>query len=123
MAEAKSTAGKIWYEGSCHCGGVKYKVYHIPLEKTKVTKCNCSICTKNGYLLVHPKREEVVFLQGYETLKSYKFGTGKVDHKFCPSCGSSVMIDLNNSFAIWGDALGMNVRVLSSSRDWIVCMC
>ena len=111
MDEAESTADKIWYDGNCHCGAVKYKVHHVPFERTTLSKCNCSICTRNGYLMSYPKRDEVVFLQGYETLKNYNFGSGTVDHKFCPLCGSSVMIDLNKAFMdSFGDALAMNVR-------------
>ena len=124
MAESGSTADKIWYDGNCHCGAVKYRVHHIPLEDKVVADCNCSICIRNGYLMIHPKREEVVFLQGYETLRNYKFGSGKLDHKFCPSCGSSVMIDFNQAFMNYhGDALAMNVCAPGSSLSWMVFVC
>ena len=35
------------YRGGCHCGRVAYEVTGV-LEKAE--QCNCSICTKKGYL-------------------------------------------------------------------------
>ncbi|KAL9066304.1 MAG: hypothetical protein Q9161_007680 [Pseudevernia consocians] len=84
---------KVWYEANCHCGAVKYKVNTPSLETQKVTNCNCSICCKNGYLNVYPKRAEVVFHRGEDHMKGYSFGTKKYMHKFCPTCGSSLFVD------------------------------
>ena len=87
--------GKLWYEANCHCGAVKYKVKLPNLETHLVTSCNCSICTKNGYFNVYPSPDEVIWHSGYDTLKDYRFGKKKLDHKFCPSCGSSILIDFH----------------------------
>ncbi|KAK4693902.1 hypothetical protein P7C71_g3582, partial [Lecanoromycetidae sp. Uapishka_2] len=54
------------------------------------------ICTKNGYFLVYPSPDEVVWHSGYQTLKDYRFGKKELDHKFCPNCGSSILIDFHN---------------------------
>lgn len=67
-------------------------------------RCNCSICTKNGYYLVYPLAKDVVFHQGEDHLKSYRFGNQKAEHRFCPTCGSSVLINANH-----GEKLAMNV--------------
>jgi hypothetical protein len=47
---------------------------------------------------------------GYENLKDYFFGPMKKAHKFCQTCGSSVMIDfLRESGDTRGDVVAMNV--------------
>lgn len=51
-----------------------------------------------GYLLVYPKREDVVFQNDSEArLKDYFFGKKNKPHRFCPECSSSVLIDFKNS--------------------------
>ncbi len=37
------------YEGGCHCGAVQYEVTIEP--PTKAYNCNCSICSRAGWLL------------------------------------------------------------------------
>jgi hypothetical protein len=93
------------YPGNCHCGAVRYTV-RIPslLADHKVTSCNCSICVRNGYLFVYPEREHLTFHAGYDHLHSYRFGAKKKPHKFCPTCGSSVLGEAS-------DRLGLNVSV------------
>ena len=48
MSETKT------YEGSCHCGKVRYTV---ETDLARVIECNCSICRRTGTLLtfVHHK--------------------------------------------------------------------
>lgn len=38
----------------------------------------------------------MIFHSGYDTLKDYRFGRKQFDHKFCPACGSSILIDFHN---------------------------
>ena len=92
------------YDASCHCGTVKYRINLPDLSSHQVNCCNCSVCTKNGYLLVYPKPSEVEWHQGYDTLKAYKFGHKKLTHKFCGNCGSSILIDFHDA-----EKLGVNV--------------
>lgn len=93
MTDKPIPEGKQVYEGSCQCGAVAYTVVLNPIENASVTTCGCSICTRNGYALVYPRRDRVTWLRGYDTLKSFRFGPKRVDHKFCPECGSSVLHD------------------------------
>ncbi|KAF3051958.1 hypothetical protein E8E11_008821 [Didymella keratinophila] len=82
------------YKASCHCGAFAYDVTTAPLdtEDTEVVRCNCSICTCNGYLLIYVPDDNVTFTKGqFEDLKSYTFATHSVAHYFCPTCGSSCM--------------------------------
>jgi len=96
--EPSSEEKKI-YAGRCHCGEIKFTVALPPLETgaTSVMQCNCSICTKNGYLLVYPPVSDVTFQTGEEKLSSYTFGSKMRPHKFCPMCGTAIMIDISKS--------------------------
>ncbi|KAK4977894.1 hypothetical protein LTR42_002269 [Elasticomyces elasticus] len=90
------------YEGNCHCGNIKYTVTLpealAPEGSGEICRCNCSICTKNGYYLVYPKRADVHFLDDSESkLKAYFFGKKNKPHRFCPECSSSILIDFANS--------------------------
>lgn len=60
------------YKASCHCGTFAYDVTTAPLyhEDTEVVHCNCSICTRNGYLLIYVPDDQVTFHKGqFEDLK------------------------------------------------------
>lgn len=99
------------YDANCHCGAVRFTVKLSPLlAQQKPVCCNCSICSKNGYMLVYPLRQDLVLTQGEDVLKSYSFGKGQNQHKFCGECGSSVFFDPR--MAEHGqepDLLGVNV--------------
>lgn len=58
-------------------------------------------------MLVYPAPREVVFHSGYDTLKDYRFGKKQFDHKFCPDCGSSILIDFHNP-----ERLAVNARMI-----------
>ena len=71
-------------EGGCHCGRVRFRV---TADLTRVTDCNCSICTKKGFLhlIVQPERFEL--LSGRDELTTYQFNTRTAKHIFCKHCG------------------------------------
>jgi len=72
------------YEGGCHCGRVRFRV---TADLADVTYCNCSVCTKKGFLhlIVPPERFEL--LRGKDDLTTYEFNTRTAKHFFCRSCG------------------------------------
>ncbi|HLK10671.1 MAG TPA: GFA family protein [Candidatus Binatia bacterium] len=72
------------YEGGCHCGAVRFRV---SADLAEVSECNCSICSKKGYLhlIVPPERFEL--LRGRDALATYRFNTGVAQHHFCGRCG------------------------------------
>src|SRR4051812_47461593 len=72
------------YQGSCHCGRVRFRV-SAALEN--VTRCNCSICRKKGFLhlIVPPAQFEL--LAGRDDLAVYEFNTKTAKHQFCRHCG------------------------------------
>jgi hypothetical protein len=98
-------------KANCHCGRVTFVA--PPLTVHEVNSCNCSICTRNGFLGVYPERKDVIFHTGYDHLSTYRFGKKRVSHKFCPSCGSSILVDFNGA-GPFGLELGINVSIASS---------
>jgi hypothetical protein len=72
------------YEGSCHCGNVRYRVAS---DLGFVISCNCSICRRKGTLLtfVTPDKFELVSGEGAQT--DYQFNTMNIHHLFCSTCG------------------------------------
>lgn len=72
----------VVHRGSCHCGAVRFEV-DGPLDE--VLDCNCTICTKKGFLhwIVPPTRFRL--LSG--ELATYTFGTHTAKHTFCARCG------------------------------------
>ena len=73
------------YRGGCHCGRVKFEVTSVPPAHIEV--CNCSICTKKGYLHWTVERDAFRLLTPQSDLTTYSFNTGVAKHHFCPHCG------------------------------------
>lgn len=82
--------------------------------------CNCSICSRNGYLLVYPERSRVHIKSGEEALKDYSFGVRRNLHKFCGKCGSSVFFDprMKEFGEAPPDLLGINVSFKCDLIVW-----
>jgi hypothetical protein len=72
------------YKGSCHCGKV---AYDVDGEIDQVTQCNCSICTKRGYLFWFVPRANLHLQSAESDLSTYTFNRHNIQHKFCPTCG------------------------------------
>ena len=68
-------------EGSCHCGGVRLTVPHAP---EWVGACNCSICSKTGWLVAYYP-DDAVTVEG-ET-RTYIWGDRMIGLHHCPTCG------------------------------------
>ena len=74
MAEGEATKT---YRASCHCGAFIFEV-RAP-EITSAAACNCSICTKKGYLWTIPG-EPMTIVKGDGSLKEYTFGPKRTVH-------------------------------------------
>lgn len=80
------TAGDmLTHKGGCHCGKVRFEV-DAPAD-LEVLDCNCSICSKTGYLHLIVPRSRFRLLAGEEALSTYTFNTGTAKHYFCATCG------------------------------------
>jgi hypothetical protein len=75
----------VLHTGGCHCGRVRFEV-RAP-ARLKVSDCNCSICSKSGYLHLIVPKSHFRLLQGEESLTTYTFNTGTAKHLFCSTCG------------------------------------
>jgi hypothetical protein len=73
------------YTGSCHCGAVTFEV-EAP-ESVELERCNCSICTKSGYLHMIVPGSRFRLLTGREAITTYRFNSGVAEHSFCRVCG------------------------------------
>ncbi|MEW5862059.1 MAG: GFA family protein [Pseudomonadota bacterium] len=73
------------HRGSCHCGAVRIEV-EAP-EEVEVTECNCSICSRTGYLHLIVPKSAMRLVSGEDQLTLYTFNTGTAKHYFCRVCG------------------------------------
>lgn len=73
------------YNGSCHCGAVRYSV-ELDLSQP-VISCNCSMCQRSGTLLSFAPKEKFTLEQGSDSLTDYQFNKHVVHHNFCKVCG------------------------------------
>lgn len=98
----------IKHTGGCHCGRVRFEVT-APARIT-VSECNCSICSKSGYLHLVVPAERFKLLAGADSLTTYTFNTGTAKHLFCKVCGiKSFYVPRSHP-----DGFSVNARCLDS---------
>lgn len=73
------------YQGSCHCGAVRYEAKSPPIEQAM--SCNCSMCRRKGSLLAFIPATDFTLQSGGELLTDYQFNKHVLHHLFCRSCG------------------------------------
>jgi hypothetical protein len=84
--EPRSTNNElIKHTGGCHCGRVRFEV--LAPARLEVSECNCSICSKTGYLHLIVPKSRFKLLSGAESLTTYEFNTRTAKHLFCSVCG------------------------------------
>ena len=128
MSTSEQPANKVWYDANCHCRRVRLRLHVSPLypsaeeggspaEPAKIINCNCSICTKNGYLNIYPDDPDgdVEWVSGKDELNRYEFAKGNVGHLFCPNCGSSIVLLVDTSKWEKGGRPKVGVNVSSPS--------
>jgi hypothetical protein len=100
--------GLIKHLGGCHCGRVQFEVQAA--AEIEAIECNCSICTKSGYVHLIVPKSRFVLLRGGEFLSTYGFNTGVAKHLFCKVCGiKSFYVPRSNP-----DGYSVNVRCLEA---------
>lgn len=70
--------------GSCHCGNVSFDVEGEP---SNVIECNCSHCSRKGYLLWFVPRDKLTLHTPPQAMATYRFNKHVIDHMFCTNCG------------------------------------
>lgn len=73
------------YQGRCHCGALQFEVEAA--EDLALHECNCSMCSKVGYLHLIVPRAKFRLLSGQDNITTYTFNTGVAKHTFCQTCG------------------------------------
>jgi hypothetical protein len=72
------------FEGGCHCRLVRFSVV---VRNLVALDCNCSVCTKKGFLHVIVPKNDFTLVSGARDLTTYTFNTGVAKHTFCRVCG------------------------------------
>lgn len=75
------------YQGSCHCGAVKFSYQGGKIEKG--LRCTCSMCTRKGAMMsteVIPSDSLKIEARD-NALALYQFGAKTAKHYFCNQCG------------------------------------
>lgn len=96
------------YTGGCHCKKVQYEVDIENFDQ--VISCNCSICSKRGWILTFVPATSFRLISGEDELTEYQFNKKMIHHLFCKTCGTA-------SFGKGSDGQGnemvaINVRCL-----------
>lgn len=79
-----SLGGIMIYKGSCHCKAVTFEI-EAP-NTIEVERCNCSICSKSGFLHLIIPLSKFKLLTGADFLSVYTFNTRVAKHTFCKVC-------------------------------------
>lgn len=96
----------VTHKGGCHCGAVAFEV-DAPLNVI-VDDCNCSICTRAGFLHLIVPKSRFRLIQGEDNLGEYKFNERIARHLFCKTCGiKSFYVPRSNP-----DGFSVNFRCL-----------
>ena len=96
----------ITHRGGCHCGRVRFEI--AAPARLDVSECNCSICSKSGYLGLIVPKDRFKLLRGEDSLSTYTFNTGVAKHYFCSRCGiKSFYVPRSHP-----DGINVNVRCL-----------
>jgi len=72
------------HKGSCHCGRIAFDVEG---DIEQVMECNCTHCSRKGYLLWFAPKEKLRLTTPESALSTYTFNKHVIQHHFCSHCG------------------------------------
>ena len=73
------------YEGSCHCGAVRFAA-RVDIS-AGTAKCNCTVCRKMRLWSVDADEATFTLTAGAEALTDYMGRNAVAHHFFCTTCG------------------------------------
>lgn len=87
------TSGKKTFTGSCHCGFIKYKAALPVTDTPAATRCNCTICLKQGFaaLRLAPDDFTLISPASLSEVKDYQMRSKDIHKYFCDKCGIHVI--------------------------------
>lgn len=101
------------YQGSCHCGAVRFEA---DIDLTRSTyRCNCSICRRTRFWPAVVKPDAFRLLAGSTELTQYRFNTGNNHHYFCRHCGVRAF-GIGNDTPM-GKVYGVNLGCLEDATE------
>ncbi len=101
------------YQGSCHCGKIKFEV-QAP-KALEADYCNCSVCSKGGFLHLIVPLSKFRLLSGKESISTYRFNSGMAKHTFCSNCGIKPFYTPRSN----PDGIDINVNCLDSKPETV----
>ena len=92
------------YQGSCHCGAVRFEV---ETEVSPATRCNCSLCRRKGALMSPGFAADALkIVKGEGDLTLYQFNSRVAKHFFCKHCGIYPFHQTRRDPGVWRVNLG-----------------
>jgi hypothetical protein len=109
-------SGPITITGSCHCGGISYRLlWPADANTVPARACSCSYCTRYAARWTsHPEAVLKVTLKTQETANRYRFGTATADFIFCKDCG---VLCLGISRIEGRDYAVVNINTLTNPQE------
>ena len=101
------------YEGSCHCGNIRYEA-EIDLAQG-TGKCNCTFCTKARAWKVFVKPASFRLLSGSNDAVGYRKHPQASLKYFCKTCGIKTH-ELGSADHMGGDFVGIFISALDNAE-------
>jgi hypothetical protein len=87
--------------------------FRVTAALDRLVDCNCSVCTRKGFIHLVVAHEHFELLAGREDLTLYQFNTKVARHQFCRACGIHPFYVPRSD----PDKIDVNVRCLEDV-DW-----
>tara|TARA_R110002126_G_scaffold44671_7_gene127087 strand:+ start:17614 stop:17976 length:363 start_codon:yes stop_codon:yes gene_type:complete len=97
--------------GRCHCGAVTISV---PAPPEQVSRCNCSLCRKTGWIGGYWHPDAVTVAAATDTLHPYVQGDRMITTWHCGTCG---IASHWTPITAPPDRMGVNMRLFDPT-DW-----